>query len=250
MIGKILATLLFITLMMAPSVKAQNMEGDYLYKVTTVRAEPGKLSDLLDWIADMKGTDFFEEAGTQAPFVMRHSQGDQWDLLKIVPMGSWTDYHAKAAKIKRAKAAKAYADQLKLGYALIAFEEDVFAYGPPLKDVKSEYNGNGFYHIEMFRAGAGKADELVEQRRMENKYLKMTGQKENMIFSRAAGSDIDVFTIGFHPDFESFVTQGTATPGEKEDAAKAAGFKDRADLSFYLRSLISGHHDTLAVKVD
>jgi hypothetical protein len=33
-------------------------------------------------------------------------------------------------------------------------------------------------------------------------------------------------------------------------AAKAAGFKGRSDLSFYLRSLISGHHDTLAVKVD
>jgi hypothetical protein len=30
----------------------------------------------------------------------------------------------------------------------------------------------------------------------------------------------------------------------------AAGFKELADISFYLRSLISGHHDTLAVKVE
>ena len=37
---------------------------------------------------------------------------------------------------------------------------------------------------------------------------------------------------------------------EEEAAAIAAGFKERADISFYLRSLISGHHDTLAVKVE
>jgi hypothetical protein len=32
-------------------------------------------------------------------------------------------------------------------------------------------------------------------------------------------------------------------------AAIDAGFKARSDISFYLRTLISGHHDTLAVKV-
>jgi len=37
---------------------------------------------------------------------------------------------------------------------------------------------------------------------------------------------------------------------DKEAAAKKAGFKARSDISFYLRSLISGHHDTFAVKVD
>jgi hypothetical protein len=40
------------------------------------------------------------------------------------------------------------------------------------------------------------------------------------------------------------------TVEEKERQAKAAGFKGLSDLSFYLRSLISGHRDTLAVKVD
>lgn len=249
MIRKTLAALT-LTLSVALSANAENLEGDYLYKVTTVRAQTGQFSDLLDWVAEMKASDFFEQAGTEKPFIMRHSQGDQWDLLKIVPMGSWTDYHSAAATAQRAEAVRAYAEKLKEGFALVAYEEDVFAYGPPLADVKSAYEGNGFYHIEMFKAAAGKKEELAEQRRMENEYLKMTGQKENMIFTRAAGSDVDVFTIGFHPDFETFVTQGTATGEEKEIAAKAAGFKDRADLSFYLRSLLSGHHDTLAVKVD
>ena len=83
---------------------------------------------------------------------------------------------------------------------------------------------------------------------MENAYLAATGQTPNMIFRRAAGSDVDVFTIGFHESLQAFAAPAPASDEEKEAAAKAAGFKTRADISFYLRSLISGHHDTLAVK--
>lgn len=230
--------------------QADEMEGDYLYKVTTVRAEPGQFSELLDWIADVKASPFFKEAGTPPPLIMRHSQGDHWDLLKITPMESWIAYHSKSASQKRAKAARAHAETLKAGYDLVAFEEDVFAYGPPWDVVKAAYDNNSFYHIEMFKAVAGKREALIEQRRMENTYLELTAQKKNMIFVRAAGSDVDVFTIGFHPDFETFVTQGEGTDAEREAAAKTAGFKDRADLSFYLRSLISGHQDTLTGKVE
>ena len=229
---------------------AEDREGNYLYKVTTVRAEPGQFSNLLTWISEMKSSGYFDAAGTETPLIMRHSQGDQWDVLAITPMEGWSAYYAKDKTKTRAKAKKAYAGEFKKSDGLIAFEEDVFAYGPDWKDVKAAYAANSFYHIEMFKSVAGKKDTLVEQRRMENAYLGMTAQKENMIFTRAAGSDIDVFTIGFHPSFESFVTQGEGTDAERERAAKKAGFKDRADLSFYLRSLISGHHDTLAGKVE
>ena len=50
--------------------------------------------------------------------------------------------------------------------------------------------------------------------------------------------------------FLRVVDNATLVRQEKEAAARDAGFEDRADLSFYLRSLIRGHHDTLAVKVD
>ena len=128
----------------------------------------------------------------------------------------------------------------------VAFEEDVFARGPAWEIVRDAHADSGLYHIEMFAALPGKADALMEQRRMENNYLAATGQTTNLIFRRAAGSDIDVFTIGFHESLETFAAPAPATDAEKEVAARAAGFKDRADLSFYLRSLISGHHDTLA----
>ena len=59
-----------------------------------------------------------------------------------------------------------------------------------------------------------------------------------------------MLTIGFHEDLEAFAAPSSATEDEREVAARDAGFKDRADISFYLRSLISSHHDTLAVKVE
>jgi hypothetical protein len=245
-----LTALLALALAFQTPATAQELEGDYLYKVSTVRAATGELSNLLDWIAVLKGSEYFADAGKTPPFVMRHSQGDQWDLLIITPMESWTSYFSEAAARKREDAALKHVELLAPVKKMLAFAEDHFAYGPTLSTLAAAYGDNGFYHIEMFEAAPGKADSLFEQRRIENAYLAATGQTANMIFRRAAGSDIDVFTIGFHESLEAFAAPGTVTDEEKEAAAKAAGFKGRSDISFYLRSLISGHHDTLAVKVE
>jgi hypothetical protein len=245
-----LAALVVIFLITLPSAFAQELSGDYLYKVSTIRAATGELSGLLDWLAELKESDYFDIANEHPPFVMRHSQGDQWDLLIITPMGSWMSYYSEAAAAARDEAMASHTELLAPGYDMIAFDEDQFAYGPSLAAVKAAYEANSFYHIEMFEAAPGKADELFGQRRMENDYLSATGQTPNIIFRRVAGSDVDVFTIGFHKSLEAFAAPASATDEEKEAAAKAAGFKDRSDISFYLRSLLSGHHDTLAVKVE
>lgn len=228
---------------------ADELEGDYLYKVTTIRAAVGAFSDLIDWEAQLKASGYFEKAGQEPPLLMRHSQGDQWDLLVIVPMGSWTDYHSPAATQQRSKASADFAELIADGQDLFAFYEDHFAYGPPWKIVAAAYAENDFFHIEMFEAAPGKTPELLQQRRMENAYLRATEQTPNMIFRRAAGSDVDVFTIGFHASLGAFAAPAPVTIDEKERAAKAAGFEGLSDISFYLRSLISGHRDTLAVKV-
>lgn len=241
----------FVLLFGLPTIAStEELEGDYLYKVTTIRAATGTLADLLDWEAQLKASKYYDEAGQERPLLMRHSQGDQWDLLVIIPMQSWTDYHSLAATKKRSTASAKHAELIAAGQRLFAFYEDHFAYGPSWSALKSAYAANNFYHIEMFEAAPGKATELLEQRRMENTYLASTGQMANMIFRRAAGSDVDVFTIGFHRNFEAFAAPADVNVEEKELAARAAGFKGLSDISFYLRSLISGHHDTLAVKAD
>jgi hypothetical protein len=241
----------FVLLLGLPTIASTaELEGKYLYKVTTIRAATGALAELLDWEAQLSASEYYDDAEQERPLLMRHSQGDQWDLLVIVPMQSWVDYHSEEATDKRSIASANHKDLLAAGQKLFAFYEDHFAYGPSLSTLKSEHAANSFFHIEMFKAAPGKANELLEQRRMENKYLVSTGQTPNMIFHRAAGSDVDVFTIGFHADLETFAAPADVTIEEKELAAKAAGFKGLSDISFYLRSLISGHHDTLAVKVD
>lgn len=241
----------FVLLFCSPTIAStEELEGKYLYKVTTIRAATGALADLLDWEARLKASPYYDEAGQERPLLMRHSQGDQWDLLVIVPMQSWSDYHSPAATQKRATAATEHADLIAAGQRFFAFYEDHFAYGPSWSVLKSAYAANSFYHIEMFQAAPGKANELLEQRRMENAYLVSTGQTANMIFRRAAGSDVDVFTIGFHRNMQAFAAPADVTIEKKELAARAAGFRGLSDISFYLRSLISGHHDTFAVKVD
>ena len=245
-----LMPLLLICCFLPTHASAEELEGDYLYKVTTIRAATGALADLLDWEARLGASDYYNKAGQEHPLLMRHSQGDQWDLLVIVPMGSWTDFHSPEATRKRGAASAEHAELIADGQALFAFYEDHFAQGPSWSELKAAYEANSFYHIEMFEAAAGSTSELLEQRRMENTYLAATGQVPNMIFRRAAGSDVDVFTIGFHRSFEAFAAPAAVTVEEKELAAKAAGFKSLADISFYLRSLISGHHDTLATKVE
>ena len=242
---------IFALVFSLPSIaSAGELEGEYLYKVTTIRAATGALADLLDWEAQLKASEYYDDAGQERPLLMRHSQGDQWDLLVIVPMQSWTDFHSQAATQKRGNASAKHAELIAAGQSLFAFYEDHFAYGPSWAALRAAYAANSFYHIEMFKAAPGKANELLEQRRMENTYLESTGQTPNMIFRRAAGSDVDIFTIGFHRSFQAFAAPADVTAEEKELAAKAAGFNGLSDISFYLRSLISGHHDTLAIKVD
>ena len=243
--------LIIIPLIILSSIaNAQKLDGDYLYKVTTIRAGTGQFADLIDWVKAFKNSGYHEKAETGQPLVMRHSQGDQWDLLFITPMGSWQHYYSESVSTKRAKASAAYSDLLWQFDEMVAFEEDHFSYGPPYSVLSEAYLNNDFYHIEMFDAAPGKADALLEERHMENVYLAATGQVSNFIFRRAAGSNVDVFTIGFHQDIEAFSASSGATADDKEKAAKAAGFKDRADLSFYLRALLSAHHDTLAGKVE
>ena len=196
------------------------LEGDYLYKFTTLRAETGSFEDVLNWISEIKATDYFEKSGVHRPFIMRHSQGDKWDLMMVLPMESWETYYAAETSKKRKGAEADFVKKFKTGFDKIAFEEDHFAYGPDLASFTTAYNENGPYHIEMFHAAAGRTAELYKQRQMENEYLSATGQTANMIFRRAGGSDVDVFTIGFHKDFKSFASDAPATPEEKEQAAK------------------------------
>ena len=133
------ATLALITLIfVAPFHMASAQEPSqpaYLYKTSLVQAAPGKLLDLIDAYKKI----FSEEskvAGDTTPLWMRHSQGDRWDLLILYPMGSYSDYYKPDRVIKRDTVLDPWRDRLKSD---IAWQEDVFVYGPPLEDVRKAF---------------------------------------------------------------------------------------------------------------
>ena len=59
MIVRLIAILALALAFQTPAT-AQDLEGEYLYKVSTVRAASGELPQLLDWIALLKGSNYFE----------------------------------------------------------------------------------------------------------------------------------------------------------------------------------------------
>ena len=211
-----------------------------LYRVTTLRAAPGKLLELIDHLKARQAEGAYRAAGREPPMIMRHSQGDQWDLLLLQPAGSYAGYFADADASRRSSDID----------ALAVFREDLFALGPPADAVRKAFDDNAFFHIEMFAALAGRHRALLNQRRAENEYLAATGRTTNFIWLGDLGSDVDVFTIGFYPSLAAFAAPPPATPEERDQAARDAGFEGRDHIGFYLRTLIAWHHDTLATKVE
>jgi hypothetical protein len=217
----------------------------YLYKTSLVQAAPGKLLDLIDAYKRI----FAEEtkvAGDATPLWMRHSQGDRWDLLILVPMGSYMDYYKPDRVVKRDTVLDPWRERLKND---IAWQEDIFVYGPPLEDLRKAFAGAGLFHVEMFESLPGKQAELQKQREMENSFSRAVKAPENFIFLRDQGAAWDLFTIGCFENLKHYAQAADVPPAEADAAAKSAGFESTAQIGPYLRTLIALHHDTLAAAI-
>jgi len=216
----------------------------YLYQAKLVQAAPGKLLELIE-LQKSRLTEY-RNAGDDQPLMMRHSQGDHWDLLLLIPMKSYSDYYSPERVSKRKQVLKESQEKLD---ALIAWQEDVFVYGPSLSELQKAFASSAYFHVEMFDALAGKQSELFKEREMENAYLKTLKRPENLIFVRDQGASWDLFTIGTYRDLKHFAESAGIPETEQDAAAKAAGFEAASRIGPYLRTLISSHHDTLAVSV-
>jgi len=252
-----LASLLF-TLLVFLSPAASEVKGPppstkpvYLYKTTFVRAAPGKLLDLIALNKDRMAV--IEASGDARPFWWRHTQGDQWDLMLLTPMGSYTEYYAKNKIARRKKAAEAsglsqeeFARKLD---ACSSWREDVFVMGPPLEFVDKAFDGTAYYHIEIFVSLPGKQEELFKEREMENVYGVGTGRPYNMIFVRDQGAVWDVFTLGCYRDIKHWAVGDEITKEQRAAAARKAGFNSPDEIGPYMRTLIDMHRDTMGVAI-
>lgn len=209
----------FLLFMVSTPIIAQND-----YQVTLLRAAPGELGELIEYVKKQK---------TNADgnmMIMRHSQGDHWDLMLMTPFEK-PEMHD-------------YSEWVDFQHDFLV-ESDV-----SWKELLEKDADAGLYHIEMFNAAHGLHDELLEQRAMENVYYNETERDGNVIFVTKFGSDVDNFTLGFYKNMIDFATDPDLTDKEFEAAALKAGFESRSTIGLYLRQFLIGHNDTIATKVN
>jgi hypothetical protein len=218
-----------------------------VYRVTLIRAAPGALIELIDLLDDRMAA--YDAAGEARPIVLRHRQGDQWDLFVLTPVGSLASYFGEERTARRASAADA-AGMTEAAFErglrdMISWRQDLFVEGPLWDTVRAAVDAGTFFHVEMFVALPGKYEELVHERTMENAYSAAVGRPEPMIFTRVLGAEWDVFTLGVYRDLAHYA-ESDAVPADLADAAaKAAGFEGREFIGSYMRTLILEHRDTL-----
>ena len=236
---------------LSPAEGAAAAKPVYLYKTTFVRAAPGRLLDLIELYKGRMAV--IEAGGDVRPFWWRHTQGDQWDLMLLTPMGSYTEYYAEARVARREKAAASSGmsqpDFARKLDACSSWREDVFVYGPSLEFVRKEFEGTGYYHIEIFVSLPGKQDDLYKEREMEDVYAVESGRPYNMIFVRDQGASWDIYTLGCYRDLQHWASPSSLTKEQREAAAKKAGFKSADDIGPYMRTLIDMHRDTMGVAI-
>jgi hypothetical protein len=247
--GLIFSALGSITAAGAPA--PQTAGPTYLYKTTFVRAAPGKLLDL---IALYKGRmAVMDAAGDERPLWWRHTQGDQWDLMLLFPMGSYGEYYAAERTAGREKAADASAlssaDFRKQIDICSSWREDVFVLGPPLQTLREASAGMAYFHIEIFIALPGRQAELYKQREMENAYQLGTGRPETLIFVRDQGASWDMYSLGCYRDLKHWSESGNVSKEQREAAARKAGFKSPDEIGPSMRTLIDMHRDTMGVSI-
>jgi hypothetical protein len=234
-----------------PTTAPRSAGPNYLYKTTFVRAAPGKLLDLIALYKSRLSV--YDASGDERPFWWRHTQGDQWDLMLIFPLGSYTEYYSKERLSRREKAANASSlsekEFLHELDACSAWREDIFVWGPTLETVKKAFDGTAYYHIEIFVALPGKQEDLYKERQMENIYQVATGRPENLIFVRDQGAAWDLFTLGCYRDLKHWAESADIPKERRDQAARRAGFNSPDEIGPYMRTLIDMHRDTMGVAI-
>ena len=205
-------------------------EGNALYRVLLLRAAPGAFEAGMEALRE--SFTLIEEAGDTAPFWLRHSQGDQWDFMLIVPLGDFAEYYAAGGVVFGAGPGprETPGGRVRLSGGVARTLDSPRGDGPALRGDRalSRRDVRGTSRPARRARGAAAHGEplLRAPRPSAERDLREGGRFELQAFA-AAGARFST--------------------GEQDDAARAAGFDGVDDISPYLRSLLAYHHDTLAV---
>jgi hypothetical protein len=246
-----LVAMLFSSLTYTATEEPLSSVQTYLYRTTFIRAAPGKLLDLIDLFKEQMPV--YDASGDKPPFWWRHTQGDQWDLMMLYPMESFSEYFSKDRTERRnqaqSEASLSQEEFIERFQECSSWHEDIFVKGPLLDIVENAFKDTSFYHCEIFIALPGKHAELFKEREMENDYQRRTGRTQNLIFTRVYGASWDLFTLGCYKDMDQWAAGSGATREERDAAAIKAGFEGSDLIGPYMRTLILLHRDTIGVAI-
>jgi hypothetical protein len=233
------------------AVTAPSAQSTELYQIVLVQAAPGRLPDLLALYK--KWLPAYEAAHEDPPLWFRHSQGDHWDVMLLIPIGSLGDYYQAARVARREKTAGAAglpdAEFARLFSERVAWHEEMYLEGPSRQEVRTACDGAGLYHVEMMVGLAGRRHEMRRAREQENAYLGALGRPRNLLFARREGAQWDLVTIGCYRDLKHFAESADLPAEKTRDAARAAGYDSPEAMSLAWRSTIATHRDTLGVAI-
>lgn len=240
---------LAILLALTPGGAATAGAQSTLYRAEFVQAAPGRLLELIDLYQGRRTA--YDAAGEPRPLVVRHSQGDRWDLLLLVPLGDVAYFSAdRAARREQAwtGSGMSRAEFERQRRAMVAWREEIYVRGPALEDATSAFAAAGFAHLEIFQALPGTYDALRHERDMEDAFNRATGRARLLVFTRdpdLGGAAWDLFTIDLYRDLTDYAQRSAIPAATADSAARAAGFSGQADIGPTLRRFIARHHDTL-----
>lgn len=115
------------------------------YKVTLLRANPG---DLLELIEELKSDrEAHAKIGIDKPYLLRHSQGDHWDLMMIYPIEDLgTYFSAEKSKLRSNSKTleKSYGDTF---HELVSFQEESIVAGPEKEQFIAWFEEFNMFHV-------------------------------------------------------------------------------------------------------
>lgn len=214
----------------APPAQAQ-AGGAELYHVHFVKAAPGKLVELIDAYVNAPA----DPQAPAPPVILRHREGDDWNLLVVRPLGA-------EATLRAVPPTAELQQFLTRTRGLRALHNDTFAIGPPwaearklaLGDERAESSGTGgVYVVSVMRALPGHRDQL------EGVIRKLAAEDAGraLVLQHLEGAPWEFVTITRYDSWTAF--------GESEQ--KGGGQPGLASLS--LGEHLAEHHDTVAERI-
>ncbi len=219
-----------------------------IYQAHFVKAAPGKLPELIDAYVNAPA----DPGASAPPLILRHVEGDDWDLLVLTPLGKEDKFTAAAPSaaemqfIQRTRPLRAmHNDTITVGPAWPVTRTALNAQksGVEVAGTSGGASSNPVYVVTTLRALPGHRDQLEQVLRR----MSALNPGRNIMLQHLEGSAWDFLTVTRYDSWAAFADE-EATPDTQR--LRDQSFRSPNGPSLELREHLAEHHDTLAVKAE